>query len=64
MPHPSHGHSGETGKGGNIICESLDAKMDRRTKVKEKVRITLGAMMALIIVGWIAVIAIAATSVI
>jgi hypothetical protein len=29
----------------------------------EKARITLGAMVALIVVGWIAVIAIAATSV-
>jgi hypothetical protein len=37
--------------------------MDRRTTFKEKARITLGAMMALIIIGWIAVIAIAATSV-
>jgi hypothetical protein len=36
--------------------------MDRPTTFKEKARITLGAMMALVIVGWIAVIAIAATS--
>jgi hypothetical protein len=37
--------------------------MNKRTTFKEKARIMLGAMMALLIVGWIAVIAIAATSV-
>jgi hypothetical protein len=37
--------------------------MARPYTFKEKARITLGAMVALVIVGWIAVIAIAATSV-
>ena len=36
---------------------------DRPYTFKEKTRITLGAMVALIVVGWIAVIAIATMSV-
>jgi hypothetical protein len=40
-----------------------EVKMDRPYTFKEKARIALGAMVALVIVGWIAVIAIAATSV-
>jgi hypothetical protein len=39
----------------------MEAKI-RRSTFKEKARITLGAMVALLIIGWIAVIAIAATS--
>ena len=37
--------------------------MDRPYTAKERARITLGAVMALIIIGWIAVIAIATMSV-
>jgi hypothetical protein len=44
-------------------CDLPEAKMHRPYTLKEKARVILGAAVALIVVGWIAVIAIAATSV-